>query len=68
MVRKKYFRPYKTQNCGISKDRTQHILWRSGNLSVPPAAKYDVVDCGPKNLDHDEAKVSQPKFSEQKSF
>ena len=40
---KKYFKPYKALNCGIPGDRTQHVLWRAENLSVPPSVKYVVV-------------------------
>ena len=52
----KYFKPYKALNCGIHVDRTQHVLWRADDLSVPPPVKYVVVHCGTNNLDHDEPK------------
>ena len=56
-VWKKYFKPYKALNCGIAGDRTQHVLWRAEDLSVPPSGKYVVVHCGTNNLDHDETKI-----------
>ena len=37
-------------------DRTQHVLWRAKDLSVPPSVKYVVVHCGTNNLDDDEPK------------
>ena len=56
-VWKKYFKPNKALNCGIPRDTTQHVLWRSENLSVSPSVKYVVVHCGTSNLDHHEPKI-----------
>ena len=53
----KCFKPYKALNCGISRDRTQHVLWKAENLSVPPSDKYVVGHSGTNNLDHNEPKI-----------
>ena len=57
MICNKYFKPYKALNCGIAGDRTQHVLWREVDLSVPPSVKYVAVHCGTSNLDNDEPKI-----------
>ena len=49
--------PYKGLNCGVPGDRTQHTLWRTEDLPVPPSVKYVVVHCGTSNLDQDEPKI-----------
>ena len=56
-VLSKYFEPYKALHCGIPGDRTQHVLWRAEDLSVPPSVIYVVIHCGANNLDHDEPKI-----------
>ena len=56
-VWKKYFKLYKALNCGISGDRTQHVLWRAEGLSVPPSLKYVVIHCGTNNLNHNEPRI-----------
>ena len=50
----KQIKRYKALNCGIPGDRTQHVLRRAEDLSVPPSLKYVVVHCGTNNLNHDE--------------
>ena len=45
-VSNKYFKTYKVINCGISGDRTQHLLWKEEDLFVPPSLKFDVVYYG----------------------
>ena len=57
MICNKYFKPYKALNYGIPGDRTQHVLWREVDLSVPPSVKYVAVHCGTSNLDNDEPKI-----------
>ena len=51
----KYFRPLNTVNCGIGGDRTQHVLWRMENMTLPETVKYIVVHCGTNNIDRDSA-------------
>ena len=42
-----------TVNCGIGGDKTQNVLWRSKNISLPQSLKYVVINCGTNNLDTD---------------
>ena len=49
----KYFDFSKTVNCGISGDKTQHVLWRAENLVIPSSVKFIIVHCGTNNLDYD---------------
>ena len=48
----KNFKEFNTINCGISGDKTQHVLWRANNICVPLSVKHIVVHCGTNNLDH----------------
>ena len=50
----KYFGFSKTVNCGISGDKTQHVLWRAENLVIPSSVKFIIVHCGTNNLDYDD--------------
>ena len=50
----KYFSFSKTVNCGISGDKTQHVLWRVENLVIPSSVKFIIVHCGTNNLDYDD--------------
>ena len=50
----KYFGFSKTVNCGISVDKTQHVLWRAENLVIPSSVKFIIVHCGTNNLDYDD--------------
>ena len=50
----KYFGFSKTVNCGISGDKTQHVLWRAENLVIPSSVKFIIVHCGINNLDYDD--------------
>ena len=50
----KYFGFSKTVNCGISGDKTQHVLWRAENLVIPSSVKFIIVRCGINNLDYDD--------------
>ena len=40
-------------NCGMGGDKTQNVLWRSKNISLPQSLKYLVINCGTNNLDTD---------------
>lgn len=51
-VWKKYFKLHKALDCDIAEDRTQHVLWRAGDLS-----KINQSCCGTKYLDHDRPKA-----------
>ena len=50
----KYFGFSKTVKCGISGDKTQHVLWRAENLVIPSSVKFIIVHCGTNNLDYDD--------------
>ena len=50
----KYFKFPKTVNCGISGDKTQHVLWRAENLVIPSSVKFIVIHCGTNNIDDDD--------------
>ena len=56
-VWKKYFKLYKSLECGVPGGRSQLVLWRAGDLSVPPSIKYVVIYSGTSNLDQDETKI-----------
>ena len=49
----KYFEKQNTLNFGVSGDKTQHVLWRLNQLSLPETLKYGVIHCGLNNLCHD---------------
>ena len=41
-------------NYGIGGDRTQHVLWRAENATLPNSLKYVVIHCGTNNIDRDQ--------------
>ena len=43
-------------NCGNSRGRSQYILWRAEDFSVPASVKYITVICGTNNLNDSESK------------
>ena len=42
-----------TVNCGIGGDKTQNVLWRSKNISLPQSHRYVVMNCDTNNLGTD---------------
>ena len=51
-----YATPYKSLNCGIPRDRTQHGLLRAEALSISQFVKHVRAHCTDNNLEHDEPK------------
>ena len=49
-----FFKTFQTLNYGISGDRTQHVLWRAENATLPNSLKYVVIHCGTNNIDRDQ--------------
>ena len=49
----RYFAKKSTLNLGIPGDKTQHVLWRLENVSLPDTLEYAVVHCGCNNLSDD---------------
>ena len=46
-----FFKTFHTLNYGIGGDRTQHVLWRAENATLPNSLKYVVIHCGTNNID-----------------
>ena len=46
-----FFKTFHTLNYGIGRDRTQHVLWRAENATLPNSLKYVVIHCGTNNID-----------------
>ena len=42
--------PLGTLNLGVGGDRTQHVLWRMENGTVPPNLQVAIIHCGTNNL------------------
>ena len=42
-----------TGNCGIGGNKTQNVLWRYNNITLPQSLKYVVINCDTNNLDTD---------------
>ena len=49
-----FFKTFHTLNYGIGGDRTQHVLWRAENATLPNSLKYVVIHCGTNNIDRDQ--------------
>ena len=49
-----FFKTFHTLNYGIGGDRTQHVLWRAENATLPNSLKYVVIQCGTNNIDRDQ--------------
>ena len=49
-----FFKTFHTLNYGIGRDRTQHVLWRAENATLPNSLKYVVIHCGTNNIDRDQ--------------
>ena len=49
-----FFKTFHTLNYGIGGDRTQHVLWRAENVTLPNSLKYVVIHCGTNNIDRDQ--------------
>ena len=49
-----FFKTFHTLNYGIGGDRTQHVLWRAENATLPNSLKYVVIHCGTNNIDCDQ--------------
>ena len=49
----KYFAKKSALNFGIPGDRTQHVLWRIENLTLPDSLEIAIVLIGTNNLDND---------------
>ena len=49
-----FFKTFDALNYGIGGDRTQHVLWRAENATLPNALKYVVIHCGTNNIDRDQ--------------
>ena len=52
-VWREFFKPYKAINCGISGDKTQHVLWRTIDMSIPCTVRFIVINVGTNNIDSD---------------
>ena len=48
-----HLKPLNAINCGIGGDRTQHVLWRAGHLSLPDSVCVVVLLCGTNNINDD---------------
>ena len=51
-----FFKTFHTLNYGIGGDRTQHVLWRAENATLPNFLKYVVIHCGTNNIDRDQSR------------
>ena len=49
-----FFKTFHTLNYGIGGGRTQHVLWRAENATLPNSLKYVVIHCGTNNIDCDQ--------------
>ena len=49
-----FFKTFHTLNYGIGGDRTQHVLWRAENATLPNSLKYVAIHCGTNNIDRDQ--------------
>ena len=49
-----FFKTFHTMNFGIGGDRTQHVLWRAENATLPNSLKYVVIHCGTNNIDREQ--------------
>ena len=44
-------------NLGIGGYKIQNVLWRIVNMSLPPSLQYIFIDCGAKNIGHNNPEV-----------
>ena len=49
-----FFKTFHILNYGIGGDRTQHVLWRAENASLPNSLKHVVIHCGTNNIVRDQ--------------
>ena len=48
----KFFLHFRTLNFAISGDKTQNVLWRVSNMTLPASVEYVIIHCGTNNLVH----------------
>ena len=48
----KFFLHFRTLNFAISGDKTQNVLWRVSNMTLPAPVEYVIIHCGTNNLGH----------------